>query len=134
MKEITRIHIAKVAYDIELGAKKDIEKYMTALERYANDPDILDDIEIRITELLTERGVQAGGVIAAGDVAAVRAQLGEPSDFASEDAQPIDDTLEVGSEQTRRIYRDTDNAMLGGVLAGLAKYLNTDPLWVRLVF
>ena len=32
MKEITRIHIAKQAYDIETTAKKDFEKYMKKLE------------------------------------------------------------------------------------------------------
>ena len=96
MKEITRIHIAKTAYDIELAAKKAIEKYITALERYADDPELLGDIEIRITELLKERGVQAGGVITADDVAAVRAQLGEPSEFLPEGAGDI----AVGTEST----------------------------------
>ena len=38
MKEITRVHIAKVAYDIEVLAKKAIEKYIGSLERYADDP------------------------------------------------------------------------------------------------
>lgn len=133
MKEITRIHIAKVAYDIELDAKKDIEEYVRALERYANDPDIMDDIEIRITELLAEHGVLAGGVIGGADVKAVRAQLGEPSDFAAEGATEAVEAIPT-SEEARRVYRDTDNAMLGGVLAGLANYLRVDPLWVRLVF
>lgn len=133
MREITRIHIAKVAYDIEVGAKKDLEKYISALERYANDPDILDDIEIRVTELLAEHGVQAGGVITAGDVAAVRAQLGEPSDFVDESAEPPV-ALEGETEGARRVYRDTDNGILGGVMAGIARFFNIDPLWVRLLF
>lgn len=133
MKEITRIHIAKVAYDIELDAKNDIEQYIKALERYANDPDILDDIEIRITELLSERGVAAGGVIAKDDVVSVRAQLGEPSDFAAEGAEEMI-ASESSGEESRRVYRDTENAIVGGVLSGLARFFNTDPLWVRLVF
>lgn len=133
MKEITRIHIAKVAYDIELDAKKDIQKYVSALERYAEDAETLDDIEIRITELFAERGVAAGGVIAKDDVAAVRAQLGEPSDFAPEDAGDI----VVGSTvdgAARKLYRDRDSAILGGVLAGIARFFGIDPLWVRLIF
>lgn len=133
MKEITRIHIAKVAYDIELDAKKDIEKYMTALERYANDPDILGDIEIRITELLAERGVRDGGVIAVSDVEAVRAQLGEPSDFAAEGADEAVASKSDG-EQSRRVYRNTDDAIVGGVLSGFAQFFGIDSLWVRLVF
>lgn len=135
MKEVTRIHIAKVSYDIELDAKKEIQKYINALERYANDPELLDDIEIRVTELLAERGVTAGGVITKEDVAAVRTQLGEPTEFMSEDAGDIalgEDDIEP--EQTRKLYRDQDGAILGGVLAGLARFFGIDPVWVRLIF
>lgn len=134
MKEITRIHIAKLTYDIEVAAKKELEKYIAALERYAEDQEILDDIEIRITELLAERGVEKGGVITTSDVAAVRAQLGEPSDFAPEGASgSVADTEQLDTEG-KRVYRDTDNAILGGVLAGFARFFGIDSLWVRLIF
>jgi phage shock protein PspC (stress-responsive transcriptional regulator) len=33
---------------------------------------------------------------------------------------------------SKRIYRDSQNAMIGGVCAGLAKYLDVDPTLVRL--
>ena len=133
MREITRIHIAKIAYDVELDAKKEIEEYIDALERYANDPDILDDIEIRITELLAEHGVAAGGVITRNDLAAVRAQLGEPSDFAPEEDKEGVVDVELEGE-SRRVYRDESDAIIGGVLAGLGKFFGIDPLWVRLIF
>ncbi len=35
---------------------------------------------------------------------------------------------------TRRLYRNTREAMVGGVCAGLADYLNLDPTIVRLIF
>lgn len=133
MKEITRIHLAKIAYDIEIDAKKDIQKYIAVLERYADDAELMGDIEIRITELLAERGVSAGGVITASDVAAVRERLGEPSDFAGDEAEAMAETT-VSDEEPKRVYRDEDEAVLGGVLAGIAKYLSIDPLWVRLAF
>lgn len=134
MKEITRIHIAKTAYDIEVAAKKELEKYIAALERYAEDQEILDDIEIRITELLAERGVEKGGVIVADDVVAVRAQLGEPSDFAPEGVGDMAAGTERFHDEGKRVYRDTDSALVGGVLAGIARYFGIDPLWVRLLF
>lgn len=133
MKEVTRVHIAKVAYDIEVGAKKELEKYINKLELYAADSEILEDIEIRITELLSERGVQRGGVITAEDVMAVRSQLGEPKDFA-EDEGPAAEAIEQVVESRRRLYRDTEGAVLGGVLSGLAKYFDLNPLWPRLLF
>lgn len=131
MKEITRIHIAKVAYDIELDAKKDIQAYISALERYADDAELLGDIEIRITELLAERGVTAGNVIAKDDVVAIRTQLGEPADFLLEDASGVVDETE---EKGRKLYRDLDSAVLGGVLAGTARFFRIDPVWARLLF
>jgi phage shock protein PspC (stress-responsive transcriptional regulator) len=35
---------------------------------------------------------------------------------------------------SQRIYRSRSDAMLGGVCAGVAGYLNIDPVWVRLFF
>ena len=34
----------------------------------------------------------------------------------------------------RKLYRASDNKWLGGVCGGLAKYFNTDPLLVRLIW
>ena len=48
MKEITRIHIAKQAYEIELSAKKDLEKYMSKLEVYAGDPEIWQILRLEL--------------------------------------------------------------------------------------
>lgn len=132
MNEITRIHIAKTAYDVEVAAKKQLEKYIKSLEVYTQDKEVLEDIEIRMTEILAERGVKAGGVISSDDIEAVRKQLGEPHEFADNEGDiAVGSTVEVGS---RRLYRSKDNAVLGGVLSGLAAYLNVNPLWTRLVF
>lgn len=35
--------------------------------------------------------------------------------------------------EPRRIYRDTEKGMLGGVCSGLAEYFNADPTIVRIV-
>ncbi len=132
MNEVTRIHIAKTAYDIEIAAKKQLEKYIKSLEIYTQDKEVITDIEIRITELLAERNVKAGGVITSEDVAAVRKQLGEPYEFADGDGD-----IAIGSEgeaNNRRLYRSTDDAVVGGVLSGIATYFNVNPLWTRLVF
>lgn len=132
MNEITRIHIAKTAYDIEIAAKKQLEKYIKSLEAYTQDSDVLTDIEIRMTELLNERGVKAGGVISSDDVAALRKQLGEPYEFADGEGDiAVGPVQEAGS---RRIYRSVDDAVLGGVLSGVAAYFNFNAVWARLGF
>ncbi len=132
MNEITRIHIAKTAYDIEVAAKKQLEKYIKSLEMYTQDADVLSDIEIRMTELLGERGVAAGGVISSDDVDAIRKQLGEPHEFADSEGD-----ITVGPDREvngRRLYRNTDQAVLGGVLSGIASYFGVTPVWVRIIF
>ncbi|HEX6416786.1 MAG TPA: PspC domain-containing protein [Candidatus Saccharimonadales bacterium] len=132
MKEITRIHIAKISYDIEIEAKKELEAYLRTLESFSGDTDIVDDVEIRITEILAERGIQKDSVIGKADIEALKAQLGEPSEFAADGEKTT--TEEVSVEQPRKLYRDTDNAVLGGVLSGAAAFFKINPLWVRLIF
>jgi len=133
MNEITRIHLAKVAYDVDIAAKKHLERYIKELEEYTGGGEVLMDVEIRMTELLAERHVRAGGVITNDDVDALRAQLGEPYEFAEEDGDiavgPIDEQV-----HPRRFFRDTHGAVLGGVLSGIALYVKVDALWIRLAF
>ena len=133
MKEITRIHLAKISYDIEVEAKKNLEKYVNSLEVYTQDEDVLSDIEIRMTEILAERSVKAGGVISSADVEAIRSQLGEPHEFADEGGD-MAVGADKGSLDNRRYYRDLDGAVLGGVLSGVALYFGFNPLWSRLAF
>lgn len=133
MKDITRIHIAKVAYDIEITAKEELEKYMQVLNSYAEDSELIDDIEIRLTELLAERKVPAGGVITSQDIKSIRQQLGEPSDFAPEDAE-TKVAKDEGELVQRKLYRDQNAAILGGVLAGMSQFLRIETIWLRLIF
>lgn len=132
MKEVTRIHIAKTSYDIELAAKKELEKYLQKLGRYTDSQDWLEDIEIRITEILADRKVQANGVISMEDVGAIKDQLGNPEDFLQEGDIAVG--YDYRQDGRRRLYRNTDNAVLGGVLSGLASYINVNPLWTRIAF
>ena len=132
MKDITRIHIAKVAYEIELPAKKKLEAYISQLEAYAQDTDVLEDIEIRITELLLERGIKQNDVIASADVTAVTEQLGDPKEFMT-DGDVIVEEVPTG-ETKKKLYRNTDTALVGGVLSGAASFLGINPIWTRLAF
>jgi phage shock protein PspC (stress-responsive transcriptional regulator) len=136
MKEITRIHIAKVAYDVELVAKKDLEAYLKTLEAYSNDTEIIEDIEIRITEILAERGVKKSGVIAEADVKALMQQLGEPREFMTDGDIAVgpEDEAKLTADSVRKLYRNTDNAILGGVLSGVASFFKIDAIWMRLAF
>lgn len=134
MNEITRIHLAKTPYSIELGAKKELEKYLHEVgSSLGADEDVLREVEARMVELLEARGVKADQVIAADDVKALREQLGEPKVFADGEESERKQEAETEEKPAKRFMRDTDHAVFGGVCAGLASYFNVDVMLVRLV-
>ena len=136
MKEITRIHLAKTPFSVEVDAKKSLEQYLNSIQKNMHaEPEAMREIEARMVELLAERGVSKDGVISHDDVLAVQKQMGEPQDFADGEVPETVDTAETNaSKPTKRLMRDPDNAILGGVCAGIAAYWGINPLWVRLLF
>lgn len=134
MKEVTRISLAALPYNVEVDAKKELEKYLHAVEKSLNaDADAMKEIEARIAELLADRGVTGEKVIARDDVQHIRERLGEPKDFVDEDG--IDAMAHVerpSSTAEKSLMRDTNDQVLGGVCSGLAAYLHVDVVWVRL--
>ncbi|MBF1043547.1 MAG: PspC domain-containing protein [Candidatus Nanosynbacter sp.] len=135
MKEITRIHLAKTPYDIELDAKEVLQKYLSEIKQMMGSEDTMYEIEARMVELLGERGVQSNGIITMSDVEDLRSKMGLPKEFSdsgsTEDSQA---NLIPSDSPVKRLMRDTDNAIFGGVCAGIAAYWGINPLWVRLLF
>lgn len=132
MKEITRIHLAKIPYEIEVSAKKQLEKYLKDLKIYSSDKDIFEDVEIRITEILAELGVKEGGIITEKEISKIEAQIGSPEVFQDTDFTENNEG-KSSAKISKRLYRDEKNGMIAGVASGLAQYLNIDAVWVRLV-
>lgn len=142
MNEVTRIRLGRIAYDIDINAKKELEKYSRAIRKsLGQDSDVYDDIEIRMTEILADQGIQAGEVITLNEVLAIESQLGQPGDFASDSnnsgAEADTDNSnnsEPHAKATKKYYRDVDHALAGGVLAGLSAYTGIDVTILRLIF
>lgn len=135
MKEITRIHLAKTPYDIELDAKEVLQKYLSEIKQMMGSEDTMYEIEARMVELLGERGVQNNGIITMSDVEDLRSKMGLPKEFSdSESNEDSQADLTPSNSPVKRLMRDTDNAIFGGVCAGIAAYWGINPLWVRLLF
>lgn len=133
MKEITRVHLATIPYHMEIVAKKELENYLAAIQHSLGaDDDAMREIEARIVELFTERGIKKTKAVTLDDVEAVKSQLGAPLEFADGDMAIGPTTEESSQTAERRVMRDPSSAMLGGVCAGLAAYWRTDVVWVRL--
>lgn len=93
--------------------------------------EIIADIESRIAELFLEKLSDRKQVITLADVEAMMQAMGKPEEFETTG----------GSEQTaqptgvRRLFRNPDEKVLGGVCSGLSAYFGiNDPLWMRLLF
>ncbi len=157
MNEILRIHIAGVPYEVDVSAKKQLDKYMTDIKESLGDAtDALEDIEIRVTEILAERGVNKNDVVKPGDVKAVKEQLGEPKDFSPEpdsasnagsgarssskrSAEKTDEHENIADKvrsafAEKRYFRDPENGMIGGVISGFAAYTGWDVTLLRVLF
>ena len=142
MNEVTRIRLGRIAYDIDINAKKELEKYSRAIRKsLGQDSDVYDDIEIRMTEILADQGIQAGEVITLNEVLAIESQLGQPGDFASDSNNSgaeadtdNSDNSEPHAKAAKKYYRDVDHALAGGVLAGLSAYTGIDVTILRLIF
>lgn len=131
MKEITRISLASLPYNIEVEAKKKLESYLQAVERsLAADVDAMKEIEARIAEILSERGVVDEKVIAVADVEAVMERLGEPKEFADEEEL----SQEAATAAPKRLMRDSANAIIGGVASGMAAYFKLDVVLMRIIW
>ena len=94
----------------------------------------MNDIEARVAELFTERLQRNKNVVNIEDVEEIIKILGKPSQYADEDENDADASYSKSEKKrARRFFRDPENAVLGGVGAGIAAYFTIDVTWVRIV-
>lgn len=129
MNEVTRIHLGRQSFMISIEAHKELKAYLASIERVTS-KEVSEEVEARMSELLLERGVTGDKTVLLKDVKFLKEQLGEPADF-SDDADEVVASKPEGS--SRRLFRDTDNALIAGVAAGLANYFGIDVIIVRIV-
>jgi phage shock protein PspC (stress-responsive transcriptional regulator) len=145
MKKTITINLAGIVFHIEEDAYEALQKYLQSVKQYfltvEGGADILGDIETRIAEIFS--GIITGGkqAISIEDVELVVRQMGTVEDMVGEEeagqsqAHSGNGSSNAGDDTfsgTRRLYRDTSNALVGGVCSGIAAYFEINPLWVRL--
>ncbi|WP_343604553.1 PspC domain-containing protein [Fluviicola sp.] len=140
MKKTLSIHLGRQLFVIEEDAYDRLQAYLKKLEAsLANESgsaEIVEDIEMRFAELLRQYLGDTRQVVTISDVEQAVASLGEPEEITEEPEQPKQQTYTSSdnSNGQKRMYRDIDNGILGGLAAGLAAYLNIDPVFVRIIF
>lgn len=135
MTTTEKASIGGYSFTLEKDAYEKLEKYLSDIGKaYKADPfskEIISDIEVRIAELLSEK-CGKDKVVNTTDVQEVCNRIGSPKDLEMEEkeaeAKTKDDTT------PKRLFRDMDNRMLGGVCSGIAARLNIDTVFIRLAF
>ncbi|SMC62176.1 PspC domain-containing protein [Pedobacter africanus] len=137
MKKTHNINIGNSIIHIEEDAYEMLTIYLNEVKQHfarnADDFEIVTDIENRIAEMFAEMlSVQQKQVIGIADVQSVMQQMGSVKDF--ETSEETDEKYAAPQEydSIKKLYRDTDQAMIAGVCAGLAHYLDLNVKWVRL--
>jgi phage shock protein PspC (stress-responsive transcriptional regulator) len=146
MKKIININLSGRVIPIEDSAYEKLQAYIESLRRYfANEEgrdEIINDIESRIAELMSEKVRKGSEAITDEDINEIIASMGRPEDFEAEAAEAADSSKQSTAQDfsyaerrtRRRLYRDSSDKYIGGVCSGIANYLNTDPTIVRILF
>jgi phage shock protein PspC (stress-responsive transcriptional regulator) len=162
MKKNININLQGIIFHIEEDGYEQLSRYLASIRQYFSSyeghEEIVADIEARIAEIFSTRLSPGKQVITLEDVQSLIAQMGDVTDF--EILEPMEEEMyhgkashktgEPGAAYTgteggatagayttagpKRLYRDVSRKVVSGVSAGIANYLNVDPLWIRLLF
>ena len=138
MNKTTSINLGGFFFHIDEDAYNRLNNYLQAVKRSLSPEgreEIIKDIENRIAELFQEKLGTNKQVIGLLEVEEIITIMGQPEDYKIEDEQAsssTDNTFEY-PYNSKKLYRDKDNALVGGVLSGLGHYLGVDPLWLRII-
>lgn len=143
MKKTLTVNLGGTVFNIDEDAYQLLDKYLANLRihfrKEEGAQEIMDDFEMRISELLGERVRLGHEVITIEQVELIIDRMGKPEEiFEEEEKQTAggeteDKTiLEIKQPARKRLMRDPDNRILGGVAGGFAAYMDWDPTPVRI--
>jgi phage shock protein PspC (stress-responsive transcriptional regulator) len=149
MKQVININFQGRVVPIEVSAFDLLKQYTDSLNRhFANEEgkeEIINDIESRIGELFQERLKSGSTCITDDDVNAIIKSMGRPEDFEISDDTSAGNYSKTQSEstassipfptgRTKRLFRNENDKVIGGVCSGLANYFGIDVVIVRIIF
>lgn len=136
MNEIKRIHLGRQPFEIAIDAHKLLQAYLHDIKAAVGDShkEVLEEVELRMAELLLERGITDEKTVIASDVNYLKQQLGEPGDFRTDDDETTPPTVSESTDTPKRLFRDTHDALVAGVSSGLGAYFGVPAPFVRLAF
>ncbi len=151
MKKVININFQGRILPIEEMAYENLKQYIESLRTYFEQEEgkdeIINDIECRVAELCEDRLKKGAVCITEQDIDLIITSIGRPADFEAQDGFEANTNANTGANQAqsntqaageptyqKRLYRDEQNKVLGGVCAGIANYLNLDPIIIRVLW
>lgn len=151
MKKVININFQGRILPIEEMAYENLKQYIESLRTYFEQEEgkdeIINDIECRVAELCEDRLKKGAVCISEEDIDLIIISIGRPADFEAQDGFEANTSANTGANQAqsntqnageptyqKRLYRDEQNKVLGGVCAGIANYLNLDPIIIRVLW
>ena len=136
MNKTVNINLGGMFFHIDEEAYQKLSRYFDAIKRSltnsSGQDEIIKDIEMRISELLTEKQKTEKHVVSLKDVDEVITVMGQPEDYRIDNEENGNsNSYTSNTSNNKKLYRDTDNGMIGGVLAGLGHYFGIDKVWLR---
>lgn len=138
MKKTLTVNLWGQVFNIDEDAFEKLQKYLTSLEnKFSGTPEskeIIGDVEARLAEIFKEKLGLSRQVVSIEDVNYAIGIIGLPEDFGIDDESTKNNKEDPKKNgKSRRLYRNPDDRILGGVGGGLAAYFGIDPTVVRLL-
>ncbi|MFV0531731.1 MAG: PspC domain-containing protein [Flavobacteriales bacterium] len=136
MNKTLTINLGGLIFHIDEQAYKSLENYLSEIKSYLKkeegSAEIIQDIESRIAELFRE-WKRSEEVIGQNEVDKVQELLGRPEDYLVEERDETEKSFKTETKGVRKLFRDTEHGMIGGVCTGIANYVSVDRMWIRLI-
>ena len=144
MNRTITMNLSGIIFHIEEDAYERLNKYLATIKGYFKNSEgkdeIMNDIESRIAEMLQEKVSKTKQAVLMMDVESVISVMGKPEDFAGENMSSENESAHTENKanyttgKRRRVFRDPDDKILGGVCSGISNYFDIDPIWLRAAF
>lgn len=140
MNKILNINLGGYAITIDDDAYEHISAYLESIRRRFSESDgrdeIMRDIESRLGEIITN-GMGNRTIVMLPDVEAAIEVMGKPEDFGGEPVEKpgADKGPKKFITPAKKLFRDEQDAVIGGVCSGLAAYFGfQETVWMRIGF
>lgn len=141
MNKVIQIQLGSMVFTLAVDAYEHLHAYLESLRNHlgnqSSTAEIMEDIEVRMAELFTERLNGVNRTLLKTDVQSVILIMGDAQQMDANGAAESHSNQaqkDPRSERFHKLRRDPYNQSLGGVCAGIARYFQLDATFVRILF